>query len=94
LELAWPPGGYSFQHKECFKPLQAADILAWQMRSSMDKIFPLGADHPELCHRGFRVLRAGQEMDLGFFTDEQLENFVKQNEESERIHGPMPILYP
>jgi hypothetical protein len=88
------PGAYSFEHKEVFKPLQAADVLAWQMRSHMDKIFPLGADKPELCHPGFRLLRQDQHMDLGFFTEEQLQSFVKQQEEYERVYGPMPILYP
>ena len=87
------PGGYSFEHKEEFKPLQAADILAWQMRCHMQKIFPLGHDEIPLCHPGFTVLREDQEMDLGFFNEEQIINFVKQNDESERIHGPLPILY-
>ncbi len=42
--LGLEPMGYSFEHKEVFKPLQAADILAWQMRSHMRKIWPSGKD--------------------------------------------------
>ena len=38
------PGGYSFEHKDKFKPLQAADILAWQMNNHMRKILPIGHD--------------------------------------------------
>jgi hypothetical protein len=88
------PQGYSFQHKEVFKPLQAADILAWQMRCHMDKIFPLGHDDVSLCHPGFRVLRENQEVDLGFFTEDQIAKFVKQNDELEAAMGPLPVLYP
>jgi hypothetical protein len=58
--------GSSFQHKEVFKPLQAADILAWQMRCHMDKIFPLGHDDVSLCHPGFRVLREDQKWTSDF----------------------------
>jgi len=76
--LGFEPSGYSFEHKEEFKPLQAADILAWQMRSHMRNIGPLGHDDVSLCHPGFRQLRENQEVDLGFFTKEQIENFVAE----------------
>ena len=89
------PHGYGFEHKEELKPLQAADILAWQMRSHMRKIWPLGRDDESLCHRGFRLLREDQEMDLGFFTEEQIQNLVQQNHDEERRTGrPLPVFYP
>lgn len=88
------PEGYSFEHKDVFKALQAADILAWQMRCHMRKIFPLGHDDEALCHDGFRLLRENQHLDLGFFTQEQIDNFVAKNDELERTHGPLPVLYP
>jgi len=89
-----PPKGYSFEHKEEIKPLQASDILAWQMRSHMRKLWPRGQDDPSICHPGFRLLREDQEMDLGFFTQDQINNFVKQNEETEAEFGPLKVLYP
>jgi len=92
--LGIEPNGFSFEHREDFKPLQAADILAWQMRNHMRKIWPIGHDDVSLCHPGFAMLRENQEVDLGFFTAEQIQKFVKQNEELEKEHGPLPIIYP
>jgi hypothetical protein len=79
--------GYAFQHKEDFKPLQSADILAWQMRSHMERILPRGYDTLEDAHWGFRLLREYQEMDLGFFTEDQLKKFVKKTERYESAAG-------
>ncbi len=83
------PGGMSFQHREIFKPLQAADILAWQMQSHMRKIFPLGHDDLDRTHPGFALLRMDQDMDLGFFTEEQLGKWVRDIDEHESAHGPI-----
>lgn len=85
--------GYSFQHKENFAPLQAADILAWQMRSHMRKIWTVGYDDVSLCHPGFMLLREDQEMDLGFMTKEQVDGFVVKAEQWEKQMGPFPPLY-
>jgi hypothetical protein len=81
--LGTDKAGYEFQHKEQLKPLQAADILAWQMNNHMRKIFPFGEDRRELTHPGFMLLREDQEMDLMFFTSAQLEKFVRQYERLE-----------
>lgn len=77
--LGLEPAGYRFEHKEQFKPLQAADILAWQMRSHMRNIWPIGHDEVSLCHSGFKLLREDQVVDLGFFTGEQINKFVSDN---------------
>jgi len=90
--LGLEPDGYGFEHKENFKPLQAADILAWQMRSHMRKIWPIGHDDESLCHPGFRLLRQDQEMDLGFFTKEQIDKFIVDYDEIDKI-APFPMLY-
>lgn len=92
LMLGLEPMGYSFEHKQEVKPLQAADILAWQMRSHMRKVWPLGHDDESVCHHGFRLLRQDQEMDLGFFTEAQIVKFV---EDFDRINetDPFPLLY-
>lgn len=83
-------GGFSFQHKGQFKPLQAADILAWQMNTYMPKIYPRGETlelAEKLLHPGFRLLRQDQEMDLGFFKEENMGAWVKRIEEYESEHG-------
>jgi hypothetical protein len=91
LHESWEPhlgtgkDGCSFQHREEFRPLQAADVLAWQMNSHMRKIFPLGQDDTNLCHPGFMTLRKDQEMNLGFFTEDQLRKFQEQFEQSEEL---------
>jgi hypothetical protein len=92
--LGVEPGGYSFEHKEEFKPLQAADILAWQMRSYMRTIWPSGKEDVSLCHPGFRLLREDQEMDLGFFTEENLEKFVEDHVGYIGEGATYPQLYP
>jgi hypothetical protein len=76
--------GYSFQHKEAVKPLQAADILAWQMRAHMERILDRGHDTLEDAHWGFRLLREYQEMDLGFFNEDQMKKWAKQQEVLDR----------
>ena len=91
--LGLEPDGYSFEHKEEFKPLQAADILAWQMRSHMRKIWPLGHDDVSLCHPGFKLLREDQEVDLGFFTADQINKFVAENGELIKAGHGLPQLY-
>jgi hypothetical protein len=85
------PDGISFQHHEHFKPLQAADILAWQMNNHMRKILPLGHDNMDVLHSGFQVLREDQEMDLGFFTEDQIQKWVERINADEQTGGPYRI---
>jgi hypothetical protein len=92
--LGLEPQGYGFEHKEVFKPLQAADILAWQMRSHMRKIWSSGKDDISLCHPGFKLLREGQEMDLGFFTKKEIDTFVADREMARAKGESFPTLYP
>jgi len=83
-------GGYSFQRRAAFKPLQAADILAWQMNSFMPKIYPQGESWETIdsvLHPGFRILREDQEMDLGFFTEHNLGQWLQRIEKYEAEHG-------
>jgi hypothetical protein len=72
--LGLEPQGYSFEHKEQFKPLQAADILAWQMRSHMRNVWQLGRDDKSLCLPGFRFLRIDQALDLDFLQNGKSTN--------------------
>ena len=85
--------GYAFQKREAFCPLQAADILAWQMNNHMRKIWPHGENESNLhlCHPGFMTLRRDQEMDLGFFTDESLKEWQLRFEKSEDLRRKLGI---
>jgi hypothetical protein len=73
------PKGYSFEDKKEFKPLQAADILAWQMNWHLRNVILPGKDDVKDCHLNFAVLRLNQEMRLAFMTE---ANFMQtmQNE--------------
>jgi hypothetical protein len=79
--------GCNFKRKETFKPLQAADILAWQMNNHVRKVMPLGRDDMDSLHFGFEMLRTDQEMCLGFYTEEQISQWVKNLDEYEATHG-------
>jgi hypothetical protein len=80
-------GGFGFQHKEQFKPLQAADILAWQINTYMPKIYPEGQFNFDKCHSGFKILRLDQEMDIGFFSESNINDWLKRIETIEAEHG-------
>jgi hypothetical protein len=83
-------GGFSFQHKEQFKPLQAADVLAWQMNAYIPKIYPEGESNFEKVHPGFRVLRENQDLTLGFYTASNMQGWLDIVLEFEAKHGIVP----
>jgi Protein of unknown function (DUF3800) len=85
--------GYSFQHKSDYKPLQASDILAWQMNYHMRRIWP-GPDEIGREHEGFRILREDQVMELAFLTEKNLKDWVKKIEDWEREHGEFDFWIP
>jgi Protein of unknown function (DUF3800) len=72
--LGMEPEGYAFENKAKFKPLQAADILAWQMNWHVRNVINAGKHDVDDAHPNFRILRLDQQMNLGFFTE---ENFLK-----------------
>ena len=82
-------GGFSFQPRDKFKPLQAADILAWQMNAYMPKIYPRAETEEDLkkLHPGFLALRADQEVTLGFYTQSNLQAWLDQVIEFEATQG-------
>jgi hypothetical protein len=80
-------GGYSFQTKRTFEPLQAADILAWQVNNYMPKIYPEGEFNFDKCHKGFKLLRLDQEMNIGFFSESNINDWLKRIETIEAEHG-------
>lgn len=97
------PNGFSFRDKKVFKPLQAADILAWQMRNHVRRLLDRykslslvsSADEVRLCHRGFRCLRQDRPMCLGFYSEEQMRKVFTDAEDYEQKHGkaPYPSLF-
>jgi hypothetical protein len=83
-------GGWGFQRKQFFLPLQSADILAWQMNCYMPKIYPQGETVEAMekhLHPGFKLLRIDQEMDLAFFNEENLGAWLKRIEDHEAKYG-------
>jgi Protein of unknown function (DUF3800) len=72
------PEGWSFQDKKIFKPLQAADILAWQIRNHMRRVIASGKDDVKDCHPGFRMLRQNRPVQIGWITEQQMKvNFAR-----------------
>ena len=59
--------GALFQDDKVLRPLQAADILAWQMHNHMRKVIVPGCKSGEefsRSHPGFKMLRGGRPLDL------------------------------
>jgi hypothetical protein len=85
-------GGFSFQHKEKFKPLQAADILAWEMNAYMPKIYPQGESEEDLkkLHPGFMAIREHPEIKLGFYTPANIKSWVDKVLAFEEANGVIP----
>lgn len=81
------PEGCTFEDKKLFKPLQAADILAWQMRNHMRRVILAGKDDVADCHPGFRALRQNRPMRLGFYSEAQMLKVFADLEDYEQIHG-------
>ena len=86
------PGGYSFESKECFKPLQAADILAWNMYTAMLD----GPKHGKsACLRPYlNVLTEDRPMGIGFFAEQEMKDFFDQHAEYELKTGKPAWLVP
>lgn len=80
-------GGFGFQRRQYFKPLQAADVLAWQMNSYMPKIYPQGELKFDKLHPGFRLLRQDQEMNIGFLSKSNMQEWTKRIEGYEQQYG-------
>ena len=80
--------GISFQNPRVSKPLQAADILAWNQYAHMRDVISKGiADAPENVRPYFDVLRAGRPMHLGFLSESQTEKTFAELAETEQRTG-------
>jgi hypothetical protein len=79
--------GITFQNKEHFRPLQAADILAWNMRSFMQGEISRGLPEiPGKVRPYFEVLRKPP-MRIGFMRDRDLEKAAHDISEYEEREG-------
>ncbi len=86
------PDGYSFQSKRDFNPLQAADILAWNMYAAILD----GPKHgrPAYLRPYFKVLTEGRPMGIGFFDEQEMKSFFDQQKEYESRTGKPAWLVP
>lgn len=86
------PNGVMFENKRHLKPLQAADILAWQMQNHMRRTVMIGRDPNDLSlvHPGFRLLRIDRPMDLGFYSRAQVKKAFDSTREFHAQHGGWP----
>lgn len=86
-------GGLSFQSPKQFKPLQAADILAWNMNAHMRDIVLKGL--PDNPRPYFDLLRKNRVMKLGFLSDAQVkECFDTMRRYEEENGGKRAYLLP
>jgi hypothetical protein len=84
------PNGVMFQNKRLFKPLQAADILAWQMQNNMRRTVMEGLDPDHKVHWGFRMLRQDRPMELAFYSREQMRMALERTKAYHAEHGIWP----
>lgn len=70
--------GYQFQDKKIFKPLQAADILAWHVYDHMQNVIGKGRHDIRDMRESFKPLRDGREARLAWFTKVQLESYLEE----------------
>jgi hypothetical protein len=82
--------GYSFQDKAIFKPLQAADILAWNMYNHHLNVITKGLDDVKHCDWKFRLLRQDRPMSLGWLTRDQIENLFVNVANYQQEKGTFP----
>jgi Protein of unknown function (DUF3800) len=79
--------GHSFENRADFKPLQAADVLAWQMNSHMRNVILAGKHDVNDCHPHFRILRLDQDMALGWINERQLRDLIEKEIAHREKHG-------
>jgi len=83
--------GLGFQDMKTSPPLQAADILAWNMLDHHLKVMTVsGKDDVRDCSSRFRCLRENAQVDLGFLTRQQLERFAQRIEKYKQRTGRFP----
>ena len=84
-------GGYSFEDKRAFKPLQAADMLAWETYNYMRTVvIPNRPSDPGT--RNFQQLRKRPfPLTIAWQTDAQVKKMIDQMTEYESQTGKLPF---
>lgn len=83
--------GLGFQDMRVFPPLQAADILAWNMLDHHLNVMTVSdKDDVRDCSRWFRQLRQCVGTNFGFLTRKQMEEFSQRIEDHKNKTGRYP----
>src|SRR5262249_33854603 len=83
-------GGYSFEDKKIFKPLQAADMLAWETYNHMRAVVLRNSSDPGT--ENFQYLRRRpSKLTVAWLTDVQMKKMVDDMTEREARTGEMPF---
>lgn len=86
------PAGFMFQDSKLFQPLQAADILAWQMQNQIKRTALVGRDPDDrsLMHDGFKQLIEKTSVEVGFYSQAQMRKVFDGAKEFKRKNGVWP----
>jgi len=88
-------GNISFTSAKLARPLQSADILAWNMRNHIENVVLKGLpDTPPHIHPYFDQLRLDRPIRLGFLWDQQVKAGFEKMHEYEEIEGRRAYLLP
>jgi len=91
LRFGMVPTGIMFQDEELFQPLQAADILAWQvqnhMRRTVMKGVPVNSVKP---HENARMTLGHPLVNVAYYGTEQIRKLFDDARAYKQIHGDWP----
>jgi hypothetical protein len=87
--------GFSYQNKKYFKPLQAADMLAWNLNAHLRDVILKGKpDRDPYIRPYFAKLRDHRPLKLGFLTEEQVKLSFETIALTEQEMGVRPYILP
>jgi len=84
------PEGIMFQDDAFFKPLQAADILGWQVQNHMRRTSLIGRPTSTRGHPGHEVLWGNLSLTVGYYSTEQLEESFRGAKAYREKEGKWP----
>jgi hypothetical protein len=82
--------GIMFQDDAVFKPLQAVDILAWQMQNHMRRTVMKGLPARTNVHPGFLTIWEDRPVDLLFYGTDQLKKVFDDAKAYKEKYGDWP----
>jgi hypothetical protein len=84
------PEGIMFRDEGLFKPLQAADILGWQIQNQMRRTVMMGLPTSTAAHPGLRVLLGNRSVNVAYYGTQQLEKLFADAKLYQQKHGKWP----